>query len=213
VITINTGFARIPAKAARAKLSATDWAVLHAIGLHADKDGKAFPSMARIAEIAGLKRNHVPRSVARLEQRSLLRRERMPRPNGGWQVTHYELFYEPIGDVTPDGDTTSEHVTNGGDTTPNDVTSDGDRCHHPREQGVTPDGALTNHLTNHRTQSYQEEGRRKVEGINGGGVPQDGDTQPDPPMRCARYVANPHGFTICGAPTEQGAEYCPKHTF
>ena len=36
MITINAGFARIPAKAARAKLSATDWAVLHVIGLHAD---------------------------------------------------------------------------------------------------------------------------------------------------------------------------------
>jgi hypothetical protein len=204
VITINTSFARIPAKAARGKLSATDWAVLHAIGLHADKDGRAYPSMARIAEIAGLKRNHVPRSTARLERRGLLRRERVPRPNGGWQVTHYELLYEPIGDVTPDGDIPSEHVTNGGDTPSKDVTPDGDRCHLPRGQGVTPDGALTNHLTNQGTEkAYQEKERRKVDTINGGGVPSDGDT---PPERCRWPLG-----TGCDRAPIPGARFCTRH--
>lgn len=90
-------FVKIPARAAGAGLSATDWAVLHAIALHADKDGKAFPSMDRIAKIVGIQRNNVPRAIARLEERNLLRRSRSPRPTGGWQVSHYELIFEPLG--------------------------------------------------------------------------------------------------------------------
>jgi RIO-like serine/threonine protein kinase len=98
-------FAKIPARAARAKLSATDWGVLHAIALHADKEGRAFPSMARIAEIVGIQRNNVPRSIERLEERRLLRRKRMTKPNGGWQVSHYQLVFEPLGDVICADDT------------------------------------------------------------------------------------------------------------
>lgn len=120
---MNARFAKIPARAASAQLSATDWAVLHAIGLHADKEGRAFPSMARIAEIIQKRRNHVPRSLARLEKLGLLRRKRVPRPTGGWQVSHYELLFEPLGDVTSDGDTPDPKEG---------VTSVGDRCHHSR---------------------------------------------------------------------------------
>ena len=142
----------IPAKAARANLSASDWAVLHAICLHADPEGRAFPSMARIAEIADMHRNHVPRSIARLEDRGLLRRKRVPRPGGGWQVSHYEIVLEPLGalprgkDVTSVGDTPAEM-------SPMEVTG----CHQPRCQGVTWDGALTNHLTDQGTDPYDVE--------------------------------------------------------
>jgi hypothetical protein len=115
VITINAGFARIPAKAAIAKLSAADWAVLHVIGLHADKDGRAFPSMARVAEIIGIKRKNIPRTVARLVQRGLLRRHRVPRPAGGW-VNQYEMVFEAIGVLNPDEATGNERVLNGEDT-------------------------------------------------------------------------------------------------
>src|SRR5438270_255735 len=103
--TVNANFSRIPAKAARAKLNQTDWAVLHAIGLHVDKTGGAFPSMARIAEITGIKRPNVARAIGRIERRGLMRRHRVPRPNGGWQVNHYELVYEPLGDVIPSDNT------------------------------------------------------------------------------------------------------------
>jgi hypothetical protein len=88
--------------------------VLHAIGLHADKDGRAFPSMARIAEIAGINRGNVPRAVGRLEQRGLMLRQRAPKPNGGWQANHYQLLYEPIEDVINGGDRavmSSAHMT------------------------------------------------------------------------------------------------------
>jgi RIO-like serine/threonine protein kinase len=97
VITIKTGFALVPAKAARAELSATDFRVLLAIGLHADKDGRAYPSMARLGEITGIRRGDIPRSLKRLEECGLLRRQRVPRAKGGWQVNQYELVYEPLG--------------------------------------------------------------------------------------------------------------------
>jgi hypothetical protein len=115
-ITVNAGFSRMPAKAATAKLSATDWAVLHAIGLHADSAGRAFPSMARLAEITGMKRKNIPRTIKRLEERALLRHRRVPRPAGGW-VNHYEMVFEPIGVLSPE-DTDGEHVLNGEETAP-----------------------------------------------------------------------------------------------
>ena len=114
-------FGKVPARAVRAGLSANEWAVLHAIALHADKAGRAFPSMARIAGLVGILRGNVPRAIARLEEHHLLRRKRVPRPNGGWQVSHYELIFEPLGDVicpddTPDviaGDDTMSSVLRG----------------------------------------------------------------------------------------------------
>src|SRR4051812_27358138 len=156
-------FARIPAKAARAKLSATDWDVLHAIGLHADKDGRAYPSMARIAEIAGIQRSNVPRSVCRLKERGILRHNRIARPSGGWQVNQYQLLFEPMGDVISaddteagvfsaqtTGDVVSADDTEAGvfsaqttgdvldaDNTPSKgVITGGNICSHHRQQGV-----------------------------------------------------------------------------
>src|SRR5262249_23945947 len=110
MITVNARYARIPARAARANLSQTDWKVLHAIGLHADKDARAFPSMARIAQIAEIKRNNVPRAIKRIVEAGLMRRQRTPRPTGGWQATHYRLIFEPIGDVISADDTQAENV-------------------------------------------------------------------------------------------------------
>ena len=60
-------FSRIPARAAGMELTATDWAVLHVICLHADKAGQAYPSLARIAALARIRRNHVSRSTKRLD--------------------------------------------------------------------------------------------------------------------------------------------------
>ena len=84
-------FILVPARAVRTTLTATDWAVLAAICLHIDTNGRAVPSMARIAEIAGINRSHVPRSLTRLELSDLLRRKRSPRRTGGWQASHYEV--------------------------------------------------------------------------------------------------------------------------
>lgn len=99
MITCNAYFAKVPARAVRCRVSAIDWQVLHAVALHADTDGRAFPSMARIAVIAGINRSNVPRAIGRLEQSGLMVRNRTRKPSGGWQVNHYQLLYEPIGDV------------------------------------------------------------------------------------------------------------------
>ena len=193
MITVNAGFARIPAKAGTAKLSATDWAVLHVIALHADKDGRAFPGMGRIAGIIGIKRYNVPRSIARLEQRGLLRRQRVPRPKGGWQVNHYELVYEPIGDVVTTDNTSPEGVLN----TDN-------RCSQQEQQGVVCIDALTNHLTTQGTeQAYQEEAQAGVGVLNGGGVRSVADT---PPGRCRWPLG-----AGCERPAVPGMGMCARH--
>src|SRR5262249_24838711 len=69
-------YARIPSRAIGCReLSATDWRVLACIALHADASGRAWPSMATIAKMVGIRREDVPRSIRRLEQLRLLRRE------------------------------------------------------------------------------------------------------------------------------------------
>jgi len=70
-------FARISERAIRCRdLSAVDWRVLACIALHADVTGRAYPSMATIAEITGIRRQDVPRVIRRLEHLIGLRRER-----------------------------------------------------------------------------------------------------------------------------------------
>ena len=179
--TIKTGFALMPAKAARAELSAADFKVLLVIGLHADKKGCAFPSMVRIAEIIGTRRGDIPRSLKRLEECGLLRRQRVPRANGGWQVNHYELVYEPLGDVS---NTADRDVRNTADT--QHVRKSADRCPQNCGQGVRKSAALTNHLTNQITKkAYQEETQKVGVGvINGGGVRNTADTPADEPAVC-----------------------------
>jgi helix-turn-helix protein len=109
---MNQSFARIPAKAVFAGLSKNDWAVLHAICLHADINGRAYPSMARIAEIARIQRCNVPRSIKRIEDRGIMRHVRVRGPNGGWQISHYQVVYEPLGDFS-----SAETTQVGGDST------------------------------------------------------------------------------------------------
>jgi hypothetical protein len=69
-------YARVPARAAGIRnLAARDLRVLIAIAAHADRSGRAYPSMATIGEITGIGRGDIPRSIARLEKHKLLRRE------------------------------------------------------------------------------------------------------------------------------------------
>ena len=69
-------YARIPSRAIGCReLSATDWHVLACIALHADAAGRAWPSMGTIAEMTGIRRKDVPRTIRRLEQLRLLQRE------------------------------------------------------------------------------------------------------------------------------------------
>jgi DNA-binding transcriptional regulator YhcF (GntR family) len=89
MITCNAYFAKVPARAVRCRVSAIDWQVLHAVALHADTDGRAFPSMARIAVIAGINRSNVPRAIGRLEQSGLMVRNRTRKPQ--WRVASQPL--------------------------------------------------------------------------------------------------------------------------
>ena len=149
-------FSRIPARAAGMKLNATDWQVLHAIGLHADRLGQAFPSLRRIALIAGIKRNHVSRSTKRLEEFGLLKASRVKR-GSVWANTSYQLIFV-------DAKAKAEaHQTK--TASPGIKTSDGSMVPEMEPQatrvapemvsggtsvgciGGTPDGALTDHKT------------------------------------------------------------------
>src|ERR1051325_4174443 len=115
-------FVRMPIKAVNVGLAATDWAVLHMISMHADRSGFAWPSLSRIAVIAGIRRNHVSRAIARLERLGLLRRERRARPGGGWHNTHYRVVFE-VSDSTTDG--AAEDGTADGARVAPDVVPDG----------------------------------------------------------------------------------------
>jgi hypothetical protein len=76
-------YARIPeAVIGRRDMSATDWRVFVAVALHMDTSGRAYPSMTRIAAMAGIRRKDVPRTIGRLEGLGLLRREPRAGPKG-----------------------------------------------------------------------------------------------------------------------------------
>jgi len=141
-------FARMPLTAGNAGLTATDWEVLHAISRHIDPDGVAWPSLSRIAAIAGIRRNHVSRSIARLERLGLLRRERRVRPGGGWQKTVYWIVFEALNGTSLGA---AEDGTAGGARVAPDVVPDG-----------TCGGALTKPLNyTSELKSFQGEGLRK----------------------------------------------------
>src|SRR3954451_23587319 len=68
-------FARVPVQAASAQIGAHTFRVLIAITSHADREGHAYPSLARIAEITGIDRPRVPLEIATLVNAGLIRRE------------------------------------------------------------------------------------------------------------------------------------------
>jgi len=87
-------YARIPAHAVGCReLSAADWRVLAAIALHADGHGRAYPGMTTIATLAGIRRNDVPRSIRRLEQHGILRRELRAHSSGSPDTNLYVLAF------------------------------------------------------------------------------------------------------------------------
>lgn len=60
-------FARLTEHVIRCReLLASDWRVLGCLSLHADASGRSWPSMEAIAEMAGIRRQDVPRTIRRL---------------------------------------------------------------------------------------------------------------------------------------------------
>jgi hypothetical protein len=88
-------FACIPARAASIRgLGAYDLRVLIAIALHADGEGRAYPSLALIASRAGIARHNVSRSIVRLEKAGLFRHHRRKGETGVWAHSVYEIIFE-----------------------------------------------------------------------------------------------------------------------
>jgi hypothetical protein len=69
-------FGRIPPAAAGISLSGDRaWRVYIAIAGHADKTGRAFPALSRIATLTGIDRKRLPTIIDELELAGLIRRE------------------------------------------------------------------------------------------------------------------------------------------
>jgi Helix-turn-helix domain len=148
-------FSRIPARAVDMDLTATDWGVLHVIALHADKAGHAYPSLARIAEIAGIQSRHVARSTKRLERFGLLRFKRLRR-GSGWANNQYEIPLDAPSKVVPEMGLPDDA---------NVLPAVGLQVVPP--QGIPSDGALTERLLPGRYQSGKKKGSEKKESLEG----------------------------------------------
>jgi hypothetical protein len=148
-------FSRIPARAIDMDLTATDWAVLHVISLHADKAGHAFPSLAVIGKFARIsQRTHVVRATKHLEQLGLIRCDRIQQGDG-WANNRYQILYAagevlPLSDTPPAGEVLPLSDTPpAGEVLPLSDTPQTRGCVQPREhrvyptQAVASDGQLT----------------------------------------------------------------------
>jgi helix-turn-helix protein len=184
-------FAIIPAAAANRGLTGTDWAVLHAIGLHADKGGYAFPSMKTIALIAGVARKNIPRSTAKLERLGLLERKAERRQGARWSNTRYRILRNAV---------CSEDIENPNVLSSEDIQTG--KCPQGRGQDVLTGEALTDH----RTDSLPE--KRVSVSKEGAGA---NVLRADDIRRCGFYVANAAGFRLCGRPAAAGGDRCPEH--
>jgi len=88
-------FARIPQRAVGCReLSARVWRVLACIALHADKDGRAWPSLTTIAAITDIDRSKIPALIKRLIAAGLLRATRRRDHAGDAASTLYDIIFE-----------------------------------------------------------------------------------------------------------------------
>jgi hypothetical protein len=112
-------YARLPMGAiGRRELSASDWRVLACIGLHADPSGRAYPSMAMIAQMTGIRRGDVPRAIRRLEGLGLLQiAERGPRGANVYRITFGPSATVRTVSVRKDADSVAPTVRNRADRT------------------------------------------------------------------------------------------------
>ena len=206
-------FARIPEAALGRGLEKNDWSVLAVICLHADRDGRAFPSMSTIATESHIDRPNVPRSLAKLEALDLIRRKRVPRRGGGWQNNIYQVVFDSsdastgMSAETDDrcrvvsGEDTSRHVVVVDSTETKDVI----RGENTMASAVKTDVIGGDALTDHSTDPYQEEG---VTGVSDRTHAHErAGTLP-----CGFYVVGEHGYRLCGKPCLEGHATCAEHT-
>jgi Helix-turn-helix domain len=218
-------FARIPAAAAGMKMSANDWQVYVAVASHADRWGKAHPSLDRVARIAGMHRNHVSRSIKRLRTLGLLKSWHVRR-GSGFANNHYEMIYDVEASREPEGDEASPDAG-----TPDEAMVPEMGSPHPvapamvqggTSCGVTTgtwDGALTDHLTDHEAMLTKE---KKIEGIeeerlqgtsdeSTPSVPAVVSVAIGPQNTCRFYVTNSTGYRLCGKLVLLGDTHCAEH--
>ena len=97
-------FSMVPLSAANIReLGAQDLRTLIALASHANGDGRAYPSLTRLAAITGIDRRGVCRSIGHLETAGLIRRQRQ-RLKGqaeSWGRTSYELIFGDCEVVVP----------------------------------------------------------------------------------------------------------------
>lgn len=98
------------------RLKRADWRVLSAVAYHADAAGYAFPAQSTLADLTGLSRQRVNRTVKRLVQLGYLKKRPLPQRRGRFRNMGYCVAREPPPNrVTPVGDT--DRVTPVGDST------------------------------------------------------------------------------------------------
>jgi hypothetical protein len=152
--------------------------------------------MARIAEIIGMKRKNIPRTIKRLEERALLRRRRVPRAAGGW-VNNYELVFTPIGVLSAE-DAGSEHVLN-----PEDAPATVSSALRTRVSSNGAQRVLTGEaLTTQKKDSYQEEGSQRLEAIDDRVL----IAEDTPGARCRWPLG-----AGCDRPAVNGTGMCARH--
>lgn len=137
-------WARVPGRAGRDRsLTATTLRVLIGICIHSDPRGRSFPSLAAIAEHAGVDRRNVPSEITTLESRGYVKRIGWHSAKGQRSSRIYEVVYDDPtapNDISPDVTLDDIHT---GDIPP-DVTNDIP----PDVRGdISPD-ALTTHYNN-----------------------------------------------------------------
>jgi hypothetical protein len=113
-------FARVTVRAAAMNsLSGCDLRVYIAIAAHANSDGLAWPGMSMLAAMTSILRGDIPRSIRRLEQASLIRREGL---HGDTRANVYRVILD--GEPTPTS--TTSDVSNPADSKAADVSNPAD---------------------------------------------------------------------------------------
>lgn len=87
------------------EIGATAYAVYSVVAMHADRDGRCWPSIGRIAAIAGVGRRTVQRAIERLVDAGLIEVERRRTAAGGCRSNLYRVCppRAPVSPVTPPG--------------------------------------------------------------------------------------------------------------
>jgi DNA-binding transcriptional ArsR family regulator len=89
-------YAIVPVKAAGVRdLGAAACVYIALCAFADDRTGECFPSQRRIAEMTGLRREHVQRQIAKLAQMGLVEVRRRHREDGGKAANRYRIILDP----------------------------------------------------------------------------------------------------------------------